>query len=78
MSDPYTPETFGQVVRDFRLSKGISQERLATKAGIDRAYMGGLERGRRNPSLTMIARVAAGLDIRVSDIFKAIEKQRGS
>ena len=44
-------------------------------AGIDRAYMGGLERGQRNPSLTTIARVAQGLKMKTSEILKAVETQ---
>lgn len=39
----------------------LSQEALALEAGIDRTYVSGIERGRRNPSLTMIARLAEKL-----------------
>lgn len=53
----------------------MSQERLAAAAGIDRAYMGGLERGQRNPSLTTIARVARGLDVSISDVVRAVEAE---
>jgi transcriptional regulator with XRE-family HTH domain len=67
------PKVFGQVVRRLRLEQGISQERLANLAGIDRAYMGALERGIRNPSLTMIARVAEGLGTSITDIVAAVE-----
>lgn len=39
----------------------LSQEALALEAGIDRTYVSGIERGRRNPSLTMIVRLAEKL-----------------
>ncbi len=43
--------TFGKRVREVRKSKGISQERLAEMAGIDRSYMGNIERGEKNITL---------------------------
>lgn len=68
------PRVFGEVVRELRQDRGISQENLAAAAGVDRAYMGGIERGLRNPSLTTIARVARGLGIPLNEVFKAVEK----
>jgi transcriptional regulator with XRE-family HTH domain len=75
MDEAELPKAFGEVVRELRQKQGVSQERLAALAGIDRAYMGGLERGLRNPSLTTIARVANGLSMKVSDVLKAVEKR---
>jgi transcriptional regulator with XRE-family HTH domain len=75
MEDEELPAVFGVVIRELRLARGFSQERFAAKAGIDRAYMGGLERGLRNPSLTTIARVARGLELQPSDVLKAVEKR---
>jgi transcriptional regulator with XRE-family HTH domain len=69
-------QLFGATVRELRLAKGISQEELASVAGIDRAYMGGVERGVRNPSLMMIDRVARGLELPISEIFRAVEAQQ--
>jgi len=68
------PSIFGEVVRELRRARGLSQERLAAEAGVDRAYMGVLERGLRNPSLTMMARVAKGLDMALSDMVVAMER----
>jgi transcriptional regulator with XRE-family HTH domain len=67
------PAQFGRVVRELRGEQGVSQERLATLAGIDRAYMGGLERGTRNPSLTTLARVSKGLGMRPSEVLRRVE-----
>lgn len=60
------PETeilraFGQRVRRAREDRGWSQEYLAEKAGMDRTYVGGIERGERNPALLNINRLALAL-----------------
>lgn len=49
-------------VKAARKALDISQESLALGAKIDRTYVSGIERGRRNPSLTMIAKLAEHLD----------------
>jgi DNA-binding XRE family transcriptional regulator len=53
----------GKNVRKFRLQKGLTQEELAFAAKIDLTYVGGIERGRRNPSLLVMARVAEALSV---------------
>jgi transcriptional regulator with XRE-family HTH domain len=53
----------GENVRRLRHQRGLTQEQLAFEAQIDLTYMGGIERGRRNPSLLVIARLAAALDV---------------
>lgn len=60
---------FGSRVRQLRLERGWSQERLAGVVGLDRTYVGGVERGERNVSLENIARLAAALDVRLSDLM---------
>jgi len=75
MDEDQLPRLFGEVVRELRQRQGLSQEHLAAAAGIDWAYMGGIERGLRNPSLTMIARVAQGLDLSMSEVMKAVERR---
>jgi transcriptional regulator with XRE-family HTH domain len=49
-------------VRDARKARDLSQEALALVAGIDRTYVSGIERGRRNPSLSMIVKLAEHLE----------------
>jgi transcriptional regulator with XRE-family HTH domain len=53
----------GANVRRLRHAKGLTQEQLAFEAQIDLTYVGGIERGRRNPSLLVMARVADALDV---------------
>ena len=53
----------GKNVRPLRQQKGLTQEELAFEAEIDLTYMGGIERGKRNPSLLVIARIAKALSV---------------
>jgi len=61
---------FGDRVRQLREAKKLSQEQLAFKAGIHRTYIGGIERGERNPALKNIAAIADALDVSLSELFK--------
>lgn len=58
-----TCELFGGLVRRLRESAGISQEELADRAGVHRTYIGGIERGERNPTLLTIYKIAAALNV---------------
>jgi len=60
---------FGDRVRGLRLSKGLSQEELAFRVSIHRTYIGGIERGERNPSLKNIAAIANALGVTLSELF---------
>jgi transcriptional regulator with XRE-family HTH domain len=53
---------------------GYSQEELASRAGIHRTYIGGIERGERNPTLIMIHRLARALGIAPSQLLEAPPK----
>jgi transcriptional regulator with XRE-family HTH domain len=59
----------GRNLRHFRSKIGVSQEELAHRAGIDRTYVSGLERGIRNPSLLVLYRIAAALNIRAVELL---------
>ena len=61
---------FGKAIRSIRLNKGISQEALADLAGIDRSYMGGVERGEHNIALINIKRISEALGIPVTAVMK--------
>ena len=56
-----------------REERGLSQEGFALEAGVHRTYVGGIERGERNPSFTSLLRLAAALDVPPSAIIKAAE-----
>lgn len=63
-------QVFGKRVRELRKERGLSQVELAAKVGIDRSYMGFLERGERNPSLEMIAKIAEALSVTPDELLK--------
>lgn len=66
------PLRFGLRVRALRLERGLSQEALAAEAGIHRTYIGGIERGLRNPALKNIAALARALRVPVKDLFEGV------
>lgn len=60
----------GRNVRQARQAVGLSQEALADKAGIDRTYVSGVERGVRNPTVIIVARLAEALDVAAADLLR--------
>lgn len=68
MKDPRLV-AFGERVRQIRKEKGLSQEALADLAGIDRSYMGHIERGDQNITLTKIYQISEALKVSVSDLI---------
>jgi len=60
----------GDAIRDVRLSKGISQEKLALLAEVDRSYVGRVERVDNNVAVLTLARLAAALDLTVAKLMQ--------
>jgi len=60
---------FGARVRALRKGKGYSQEQIADLAGLDRSYMGHIERGEKNITLLKIWQIADALDLSPSELF---------
>ena len=63
MSEKLILESFGNNLKKIRLEKGMSQENLAHLCELDRTYISGIERGKRNLSLINIFKIANALDI---------------
>ena len=59
----------GKVLREARAERRVSQEELGLRTGVHRNYIGGIERGERNPSVTTIATLADALDLKLSELF---------
>jgi len=66
-------QKFGLIIRQLRIEKGLSQEKLALDAGIDRTYIGDIEKGSRNVSITMIEKLASYFQISISELFIKIK-----
>jgi transcriptional regulator with XRE-family HTH domain len=60
----------GDNVRRFRQERGLTQEQLGFEAEIDLTYVGGIERGRRNPSLMVMVRLADALGVEPERLLK--------
>ena len=65
-------KVLGVRIKTLRKSKGWSQEYFAMQAGLDRSYMGGIERGERNITFDTICVIAETLDIKLSELLKGI------
>ena len=63
---------FGQRLREKRTELGLSQEAFADKCGLDRTYISGIERGKRNVSLINIETLAKSLGISVSELTQGL------
>ena len=72
MSDQIEKE-FGKRVRTLREQSGLSAREFALMVGRSKAYIIQLENGHRNVSLDTIERIAAGLDVSISDLFKGMD-----
>lgn len=66
-------QKFGESVRNLRIERGLSQEKLAFLCNLHRTYIGGIERGERNLSLRNIKAIASALDVSLSDLFKSVD-----
>lgn len=60
----------GKRIRNIRKENLISQEKLASKAGLDRTYIGAIERGQRNVSILSLEKIAKALGTSISNFFK--------
>lgn len=59
----------GKTIRTIRRKKNISQEQLALQAGIDRSYMGRIERGDNNAAILTLEKVSVALEMSLSELI---------
>ncbi|WP_347709851.1 helix-turn-helix domain-containing protein [Halomonas gemina] len=64
---------FGKRVRELRKNKGLSQDGFAVLSGIDRSYMGQVERGEKNVTLIKIYQLSEALGVEVADLFPRVD-----
>ena len=65
-------ERFGLRLRELRKEQGYSQERFAAACGLDRTYIGGIERGERNVALRNIESIAQTLGISMAELMAGL------
>ena len=68
-------KTLGEVIRNQRRERGLSQERFGELAGMHRTYVGMLERGEKNITLANIVKVAQALEMPASELLRLAEEQ---
>ncbi len=61
--------SFGQRVKELRLSKGYSQEKLAELSDLDRTYIPSIEAGKRNVSLVVVKKIANAFNTSISELL---------
>ena len=60
----------GKRINQLRIDKKMTQEKLALEAGLNRAYIGYIERGERNPSTETVAKISKVLKVSLNELFK--------
>lgn len=66
-------EALSKVIYSARLENNMTQSELAAKSGLNRTYISDIERGKRNPSVTVLLRIADGLSLSISVIMLRAE-----
>ena len=66
-------KSLGKRIRALRTKLKLSQEALADVADMDRTYLGGIERGERNPSLANLQKISKALHVSLSELFREID-----
>lgn len=75
--DP-TAQQFGEVLKEARLRTGLSQQELSFQASIHWTYVSQLERGLKNPTLSVVLRLAAALDTSAAELVADVERRVAS
>jgi transcriptional regulator with XRE-family HTH domain len=73
-----TTTALGLAIRQLRKGAGMSQEDLAHASDLHPTYVSGIERGHRNPTWRILARVCDALEVRMSELSALAERQDGS
>ena len=65
-------ERLGKRIRELRLRTGLSQEKFALKINMDRTYFASVENGKRNVAIVNIEKIANGLNVTLTELFKGV------
>lgn len=69
---PTIPALFGKRIRELRLKRKWSQEKLAEESGLHWTYISGIERGKRNLGIENVVKLARALKVDVGQLFKGV------
>ncbi len=72
----YDHRVTAQIIGMLRIQKGLSQESLASKAGMARSHYAMIESGAKRPDIETLWRIANALEIRLSDIIRMTEDRK--
>ena len=62
----------GARIKELRVAMGLSQEKFALLIGMDRTYFSSVEAGKRNISIVNLKKIADGLEITLSELFRGV------
>ena len=65
-----THKNLGQRIKELRKENNMTQEDLAFKVEVDRSYMGFVERGEKNPTLSTLDKIAKALKVSLPELFR--------
>ena len=65
-------EKIGKRIKELRQQTGLSQEKFALKIEMDRTYFASVEKGKRNISVVNLEKIAKGLEVSLSELFRGI------
>lgn len=69
------PVSVGEIIRELRKKKGLTQEQLSGLATLDRTHYSKIERGLRSPTIDTIFKISFALDIKPHELIKIIEEK---
>lgn len=67
-----THKNLGHRIYKLRKERKMTQEDLAFKVGVDRSYMGFVERGEKNATVRILAKIASALKVTLSELFRSV------
>lgn len=65
-------QTLAMNLRRLRVERGMSQERIAADSGVDRAYVGGIERQSENPTIDVLEKLATAMNVDVGELLARV------
>jgi transcriptional regulator with XRE-family HTH domain len=68
--------TLGTNIRKQRADRGLSQEELAHRAGIDRSYLSEIENGHKSVGVVVLDDIAAALEVEITELFKGYKRAK--